>query len=111
MRKDSSDGRQQREVRDLSVLAWIIVGIVGGWLAKTVVPEEGAGGVLADLVVGVIGALISGWIFFFFSHPGPSNLNVGSMVIAFVGAVVSLRTLRLLTSNRARVYSMIEFRQ
>ena len=95
----------------MSVLTWIIVGIVGGWLAKTVVPEEGAGGVLADLVVGVIGALISGWILYSFGHPAGSNLNIGSMVIAFIGAVVSLQILRLLTKNRARVYSMIEFRQ
>ncbi len=98
----------QREVRDVNILAWIIVGIVGGWLAKTVVREEGAGGVLADLVVGVIGALISGWIFYSFGHPAADNLNIGSMVIAFIGAVVSLRILRLLTRNRARVYSMIE---
>ena len=95
----------------MSVLAWIIVGIVGGWPAKTVVPEDGAGGVLADLVVGVIGALISGWIFYSFGHTAAGNLNIGSMAIAFIGAVVSLRILRLLTRNRARVYSMIEFRQ
>lgn len=93
----------------MSVLAWIIVGIVGGWLAKTVVPEEGAGGVLADLVAGVIGALISGWIFYSFGHPAVTSLSIGSMVIAFIGAVVSLRILRLMTRSRARVYSIVEF--
>lgn len=94
----------------MSILAWIIVGIVGGWLAKTVMPEQGAGGILADLVVGVIGALISGWIFDAFGHPAASSLNIGSMVMAFIGAVVSLRILRLATRSRARVYSVIEFR-
>ena len=93
----------------MSILAWIIVGIVGGWLAKTVVPEEGAGGALVDLVVGVTGALISGWTFYSFGHPAVTSLNIGSMVIAFIGAVVSLRILRLMTRSRSRVYSVIEF--
>lgn len=65
--------------------------------------------ILAWVAVGVIGALISGWIVYSFGHPAITSLNTGSMVIAFIGAVVSLRILRQMTRSRARVYSVIEF--
>lgn len=64
--------------------------------------------ILAWVVVGVVGALISGWIVYS-GHPAVTGLNIGSMVIAFIGAVISLRILRLMTRSRARVYSVIEF--
>ena len=60
----------------MDILAWIVVGIIAGFLAKAVVPGEGPGGVLGDLVVGVIGAILGGWLFNFFGHVGATGLNV-----------------------------------
>ncbi|HLW60792.1 MAG TPA: GlsB/YeaQ/YmgE family stress response membrane protein [bacterium] len=84
----------------MSILAWIIVGIIAGWLAKKVIPGEGPGGVLGDLVIGVIGALVGGWIFNYFGHPGATGVNIGSIVVAFVGAVVVLWLMRLVFGRR-----------
>jgi len=56
----------------MSILAWIIVGMIAGWLMKIAAPGEGPGGILGDLAVGVIGALIGGWIFYSFGRPGGS---------------------------------------
>jgi uncharacterized membrane protein YeaQ/YmgE (transglycosylase-associated protein family) len=84
----------------MSILAWIVVGIIAGFLAKVVVPGEGPGGVLGDLVVGVVGAIIGGWIMNSLGDAGATGLNLWSIFVAFVGAVVLLFILRLVTGRR-----------
>jgi uncharacterized membrane protein YeaQ/YmgE (transglycosylase-associated protein family) len=86
----------------MSILAWIIVGIIAGWLAKMVIPGEGPGGVVGDLVVGVVGAFIGGWIFNYFGHAGVTGINIGSIIVAFIGGVILLWIIRTLTGKRAR---------
>lgn len=81
----------------MSILAWIVVGVIAGFLAKTVVPGEGPGGVLGDLIVGVVGALLGGWLFNAFGNPGVTGLNAWSIIVAFVGSVVLLLIFRLFT--------------
>jgi len=83
----------------MTIVAWVIVGIVAGWLTKIMGPGEGRGGLLGDLLVGVIGALLAGWLFTSYGRPGVG----GSVVIAYVGAVVSLWGLRVLTRSWARI--------
>jgi uncharacterized membrane protein YeaQ/YmgE (transglycosylase-associated protein family) len=76
-------------------LFWIIVGIIAGALAKAVVPGEGPAGVLGDLIVGIVGAFLGGWLFqalLGHSYGG----WIGSTLVAFVGAVVLLAILRAL---------------
>jgi uncharacterized membrane protein YeaQ/YmgE (transglycosylase-associated protein family) len=84
----------------MSILAWIIVGIIAGWLARMVIPGEGPAGLLGDLVIGAVGALVGGWIFNAFGHSGATGVNIGSIVVAFVGAVVVLWLMRLFTGRR-----------
>jgi uncharacterized membrane protein YeaQ/YmgE (transglycosylase-associated protein family) len=84
----------------MTIMAWIIVGIVAGWLAKRVIPGEGPAGVLGDLVIGIVGAIAGGWIFNYFGHTGATGVNLGSIVVAFVGAVVVLWLMRQLTGTR-----------
>jgi uncharacterized membrane protein YeaQ/YmgE (transglycosylase-associated protein family) len=84
-----------------SILTWIIVGVIAGFLAKAVVPGEGPGGVLGDLVVGVVGAIIGGWIMNSFGNAGATGLNIWSIFVAFLGAVVLLFIMRALTGRRA----------
>ena len=81
---------------------WVIVGIIAGYLAKSVM-REGPQGIVGDLVVGVIGAFVGGWIFNYFGHSGVTGLNLGSLVVAFVGAVVFLWGLRQLSRGGTRV--------
>jgi uncharacterized membrane protein YeaQ/YmgE (transglycosylase-associated protein family) len=85
----------------MSILAWIVVGIVAGFLAKAVVPGEGPGGILGDLIVGVVGAVLGGWIMNAFGNAGASGINIWSIFVAFLGAVVLLFLLRALTGKRA----------
>lgn len=82
------------------ILWWIIVGVIAGFLAKAVVPGEGPGGVLGDLVVGVIGALVGGWIMSAFGAQGAGGGTIWSIFVAFIGAVVLLLILRAVTGRR-----------
>jgi uncharacterized membrane protein YeaQ/YmgE (transglycosylase-associated protein family) len=87
----------------VDILAWIVVGIIAGWLAKMVVPGDGPGGVLGDLIVGVVGAVIGGWIWNYFGHVGATGINLPSIIVAFIGGVVLLLIVRLFTRPRAVV--------
>ena len=73
----------------MSILAWIVLGIVAGFLGSKVVNKTGDGLVL-DLVLGVVGAIVGGWIFSFFGQAGVTGLNLYSLLVAVIGAVVVL---------------------
>ncbi len=73
----------------MSILAWIVLGIVAGFIASKVVNRQGEG-LLLDLVLGIIGAVVGGWILSYFGQAGVSGLNIYSLVVAVFGAVVVL---------------------
>ncbi len=81
----------------MSIIGWIVLGLIAGVLAKTVVPGEGPGGIIGDIVVGIVGALLGGWLFNMFGHTGLDGFSLYSMLVAFVGAVVLLFVLRLVS--------------
>ncbi|MEA2688398.1 MAG: hypothetical protein QOD51_1005 [Candidatus Eremiobacteraeota bacterium] len=83
-----------------TILAWLVMGLIAGFLAKYVVPGEGPGGILGDIIIGIIGAFIGGWVFNAFGHGGATGLNLWSILVAFVGAVILLFILRALTGRR-----------
>ena len=85
----------------MGILSWIVVGLIAGWLAGLVV-KGGGFGCVGDIVVGVIGGLIGGWIASYFFHMGDpmSGINLQSIVIAFVGAVILVFILRLFSGRR-----------
>jgi uncharacterized membrane protein YeaQ/YmgE (transglycosylase-associated protein family) len=85
----------------MDILAWIVVGIIGGWLGKMVV-GGGPGGVLGDLVIGVIGAVLGGWIWNYFGHVGATGINIPSIIVAFIGSIVLLLIVRLITRATGR---------
>ena len=85
----------------MSILAWLVVGLIAGFLARYAVPGEGPGGILGDLIVGVVGAIIGGWVFNAFGHAGASGINLYSILVAFIGAVLLLLILRLFSRRSA----------
>jgi uncharacterized membrane protein YeaQ/YmgE (transglycosylase-associated protein family) len=90
-----------RGSENMSIIAWIVVGIIAGFLARAVVASEGPGGVVGDLIVGVIGAVVGGWIMHAFGRGGTNGINVWSIGVAFLGAVALLCAMRALTGRRA----------
>ena len=85
----------------MGILSWIVVGLIAGWLAGMVM-KGGGYGLIGDIIVGVIGALLGGWIATTFLHigKGMSGINLESILIAFGGAVVLLLILRLLAGRK-----------
>jgi uncharacterized membrane protein YeaQ/YmgE (transglycosylase-associated protein family) len=73
----------------MSILAWLVLGLISGFIASKLVNKSGEG-VLMDIVLGVIGAFVGGWLFNALGHSGVTGLNIYSMFVAVVGAVVVL---------------------
>jgi uncharacterized membrane protein YeaQ/YmgE (transglycosylase-associated protein family) len=84
----------------MNLLAWLIVGLIAGWLASMVMKTNAQQGMVGDIIVGIIGAFIGGAVLSFFNignaTPGAdgSAFNVVSIVTAFIGAVILLAILR-----------------
>ncbi len=73
----------------MSILAWVILGLVAGFVGSKLVNKTGEG-ILVDIILGVLGAVGSGWLFNQFGQPGVTGLNLWSFVVAVVGAVIIL---------------------
>lgn len=73
----------------MSVIAWIILGLFSGFIASKIVNRTGEG-ILMDIVLGIIGAIVGGFLFAQFGAAGVSGLNLYSMFVAVIGAVVVL---------------------
>lgn len=84
----------------MGILSWIIVGLIAGWLAGLIIKGEGYG-CFGDIIVGVIGGLLGGWLASYFFHMGDpmSGVNLQSIMVAFVGAVIFVFVLRMISGR------------
>ena len=84
-----------------TIIAWIVVGAIAGWLASLVV--EGTGlGLLGDIIVGIIGGIIGGIIVSLFGGSGVTGINIWSIIVAFIGAVILLLIVKAFNGGRTR---------
>jgi uncharacterized membrane protein YeaQ/YmgE (transglycosylase-associated protein family) len=83
----------------MSFLAWIILGLVAGFIGSKLVNRRGEGVVL-DILLGIVGAFVGGWLFSVFGRAGVTGLNLYSMVVAVIGAVVVLVIYHALSRRR-----------
>ena len=84
----------------MSWLAWIIVGAVAGWLAGIVM--KSGGGLLTDIIVGIVGAFIGGFLFSAAGLAGTTGFNLWSIFVAFIGAVVLLGAIHMVNGRGHR---------
>ena len=73
----------------MSLIAWIVVGLVAGFIASKLVNRTGSG-IIMDLFLGVVGAFVGGFLFHMFGHTGVNGINLYSIFVAAVGAAVVL---------------------
>jgi uncharacterized membrane protein YeaQ/YmgE (transglycosylase-associated protein family) len=73
----------------MTLLAWIGLGLIAGFIGSKIVNRTGEG-ILLDILLGVIGAVIGGWLFSMFGHAGVTGLNLYSILVAVVGSIVFL---------------------
>ena len=88
----------------MGLLSWIVVGLIAGWLAGQLM-KGGGYGLIGDIVVGVIGGLLGGWIASSVLHlgAGVNGINLESILVAFLGAVVLLVLVRMLGGGRRSI--------
>ena len=89
----------------MGVILWLIIGGVVGWLASIVMKRDASQGIILNIVVGIVGALLGGWLI------GPmvgapsinsGELSVGSLLVSFLGAVILLAIVNLITRRSVR---------
>jgi uncharacterized membrane protein YeaQ/YmgE (transglycosylase-associated protein family) len=85
----------------VDILTWIIVGLVAGVLASLVMGGSGYG-LIGDIIIGIVGAFVGGWIFRTLGAGSPFGGLAGVIFVAFIGAVVLLFILRLIRGATVR---------
>jgi len=73
----------------MGIIAWLILGLVAGFIGSKIINKSGEGFFL-DLILGIVGAVVGGWLFSFFGGHGVTGLNIYSLVVAVVGAIIVL---------------------
>ena len=86
----------------LEVLAWILFGALAGWIASLIMKTDAEQGAVANVLIGVLGAIIGGFLMRLLGGSGVTGFNVGSLLVAVLGAVVLLAVVKAF-SRRSRV--------
>ena len=73
----------------MGIIAWIILGLIAGFIGSKVVNKSGEG-MFIDIALGVVGAIVGGFIFSAFGATGITGLNIWSLIVAVIGAIVVL---------------------
>jgi uncharacterized membrane protein YeaQ/YmgE (transglycosylase-associated protein family) len=84
----------------MSIIAWLVLGLIAGFIGSKIVNRTGEGLVM-DIVLGVVGAFVGGFLFNMFGASGVSGLNIYSLVVAVVGAIVVLVLYHMIFRRRA----------
>lgn len=85
----------------IAIIVWILLGLIAGFLAKAIMPGKQGGGFVVTTILGIVGALIGGWLASVFGIvTSVGTLSFGSIVTAVLGALVVLFVYGLLTKGR-----------
>jgi uncharacterized membrane protein YeaQ/YmgE (transglycosylase-associated protein family) len=85
----------------MSILGWIVLGLVAGWLAGQFM-RGGGYGIIGDIVLGILGALVGGWLTSaLLGRDMVNGFNIESLIVAVIGAIVLIAISRLFTGRRA----------
>ena len=84
----------------MSVIGWIVLGAMAGWIGSLLVNKTGEG-LLRDIVLGIVGAVVGGWIVTMFGSTGVTGFNIWSLFVAVIGSVVVLVAYHALIGGRS----------
>ena len=84
----------------MSIIAWIVLGLIAGFIGSKIVNKSGEGLIL-DIILGIVGAVVGGWLFTFFGAAGVTGINLYSIFVAVIGSIVVLGVYHLI-KNVAR---------
>lgn len=81
----------------MGILLWIVFGAIVGWIASLIM--KSGGGILMDIILGIVGAVVGGFIFSIFGGAGITGFNLYSMIVAVIGAIIVVWVGRLITNR------------
>jgi uncharacterized membrane protein YeaQ/YmgE (transglycosylase-associated protein family) len=85
----------------MGIIGWIILGGLAGWIASMIAGNNKGQGVIGNIFIGIIGAVVGGWVFEFFGASGVNGFNLWSFGVALVGAIITLWIGRLITGQKS----------
>jgi|APLak6261675434_1056106.scaffolds.fasta_scaffold18399_2 uncharacterized membrane protein YeaQ/YmgE (transglycosylase-associated protein family) len=80
----------------MGICSWIVFGGLAGWIASMIAGTNARQGLIGNIIVGVVGAFVGGFVFSFFGGYGVTGFNLYSMLVAVVGAVITLALRKML---------------
>lgn len=85
----------------MGILAWIVVGLIGGMLAKLLMPGKDPGGIILTILLGIAGAVLGGFVAVALNiSNGIDDFDIGSIVLSIIGSMILLLAYRLVVGNR-----------
>ena len=84
----------------MGILAWIVVGLIAGVLAKLIMPGDDPGGFIVTILLGIVGAFVGGFVVNLLGGAGVSGFNLWSILVATLGAIILLAIYRLVAGGR-----------
>ncbi|HSE83443.1 MAG TPA: GlsB/YeaQ/YmgE family stress response membrane protein [Thermodesulfobacteriota bacterium] len=87
----------------MGILAWIILGLIAGAIAKLILPGKDPGGIIVTILIGIVGALLGGFIATQLGFGTVDGLDIGSIIIAIVGAIILLLIYRMVVGRRRTI--------
>ena len=85
----------------LDIVLWILFGALAGWIASKIMKTDAQMGAMANIVVGIIGAFLGGFLFQMLTGTPVGGFNIMSLIVAIIGAVILLAIVKAFTSRRA----------
>ena len=85
----------------MSILAWIVVGLIAGVLGKLIMPGDDPGGFIVTILLGIVGAFVGGFVVSLFGGIGVTGFNIWTILVATLGAVILLAAYRLVARRAA----------
>ena len=88
----------------MNLIVWLVVGGIVGWLASIIMKRDAQQGIILNVIVGIVGALLAGWLISPLVGVGSINdgLSIGSFLVSLVGAIILLAIVNLFTRGRTR---------
>lgn len=84
----------------MGILSWIVLGGIAGWLASIITKRNDRMGCITNIIAGIVGAAVGGWVFSLFGGTGVTGFNLQSLLVALVGAVIVLAIVNLVTRKK-----------
>ena len=81
----------------MGIFSWIILGALAGWISSMIMKTNASMGAIANIVVGIIGALIGGFVMNFFNKAGVDSINLYSLLVAILGSIILLAIVKAVT--------------